>query len=193
MALAIFIIIIGILLRLLPNAPNFAPVGAIAIFAGIYLGKKWSWAIPVAMMFVSDLFIGVYDWKIMAAVYTCFIVSVFIGRIVRNINSAVEVRPQGTAEVSPRQLPSALRQLLLLASGSLAGSILFFLVTNAAVVFFGNWYPHTFAGVMQSYIAGIPFFRNTVLSDLFYLGIFAGSYEIAHYLSLKYKFSFFRK
>ena len=174
MPIAIFIIAIGILLRLIPHAPNFAPVGAIAIFAGIYLGKKWSWAIPIAMMFVSDLFIGVYDWKIMVTVYACFVLSVLIGHLLSSISYKLKAKSFNISSILPT--------IVLYSGGSLLGSIVFFLVTNAAVVFFGNWYPHSFAGLMQSYIAGLPFFRNTVASDLFYLAIFASSYELARFL-----------
>jgi hypothetical protein len=193
MPIAIFIIAIGILLRLIPHMPNFAPVGAIAMFAGIYLDKKWSWAIPIAMMFISDLFIGIYDWKIMATVYACFILSVLIGHMVARIKSVemksrhkiAEVKPRGSFEVSPRQIPRVLKLISIYAGASLSGSIIFFLVTNAAVVFFGSWYPHTLQGLTDSYVAAIPFFRNTITSDLFYLAIFSSSFELASHLARK--------
>lgn len=172
MLIAILTIVIGILFRFIPHAPNFAPVGAIAIFAGIYLSKKWSWSVPIVLMLISDFFIGVYEWKIMASVYACFIFSVVIGRVVRKIKLSLTMSP--------------LTHLTLLLSSSLLGSVVFFLITNAAVVFFGAWYPHTWQGLRDAYVAAIPFFRNTVTSDLFYLFIFTSSYEIATRLARKF-------
>jgi hypothetical protein len=61
-------------------------------------------------------------------------------------------------------------------SASLAASILFYLVTN-----FASWtsglmpYPMNAAGLMQSYIAGLPFLFNGILGDLFYTSVLFGA------------------
>jgi hypothetical protein len=65
--------------------------------------------------------------------------------------------------------------------GSVGSSILFFLITNC--VFFypasmGNLYTNDFAGLMSSYIAGIPFFQNTFASDLVYNTLLFGSFYL---------------
>ena len=52
---------------------------------------------------------------------------------------------------------------------ALAGSVVFFLVSNFAV--WAAWkdsYPMTFAGLLTSYGAGWPFFRRAVEGDLFF-------------------------
>ncbi|MFM8950576.1 MAG: DUF6580 family putative transport protein, partial [Bacteroidota bacterium] len=69
------------------------------------------------------------------------------------------------------------RQTIMVAS--LVSSILFFFVTN-----FGTWlmydlYPKSGAGLVSCYIAGIPFFKGTVMGDLFYCLILFGSYALA--------------
>ena len=61
---------------------------------------------------------------------------------------------------------------------SLAGSVLFFLVTN-----FGAWlgdpmYPQTAAGLVAAYVAGIPFFQWTVLGTLFYSALLFGGFAL---------------
>ncbi|MCA1714808.1 MAG: hypothetical protein LC715_06785, partial [Gammaproteobacteria bacterium] len=61
---------------------------------------------------------------------------------------------------------------------SLAGSVLFFLVTN-----FGTWlgssmYPQTGAGLVAAYAAGIPFFQWTVLGTLFYAALLFGGFAL---------------
>ena len=62
--------------------------------------------------------------------------------------------------------------------GALLGSILFFLITNWAVWAFGAMYPLTLTGLLESYTMAIPFFRNSLLGDLFYVGILVGSMEV---------------
>jgi hypothetical protein len=56
-----------------------------------------------------------------------------------------------------------------LVGAALASSISFFLISNFAV--WAAWpqmYPRTFQGLLASYAAGVPFFRGTAASDLFF-------------------------
>lgn len=147
----IFMIISGVVARLLPHAPNFTPIAGIALFGGVYLGKKYGIIIPLAIMFVSDLFIGFHDT--MLYVYGAFIVTGCLGIWLRNHKDAKHIL--GAAFVS---------------------SLLFFLITN-----FGVWaqgvYARDISGLWQSYMMGLPFFKNTLMGDLFYTSVFFGSYE----------------
>ena len=56
---------------------------------------------------------------------------------------------------------------------ALAGSVQFFLITNFAWLYPGL-YPHSFAGILAGYTAGVPFFWRTLASDLFYSGVLFG-------------------
>jgi asparagine N-glycosylation enzyme membrane subunit Stt3 len=67
--------------------------------------------------------------------------------------------------------------------GTLSGSVLFFLITNFAVWFFGNWYEKTFSGLGQCFYLALPFFRSSLLGDIFYVGVFFGTYELVLYLN----------
>lgn len=146
--------------RLLPHAPNLAPVGALALWAGTYLPKRWSVVMPLAVMFVSDAIIGFYNPLTMAVVYASFAAISLLGWFLR----------EGKTVYS-------------LAASSFSGSCLFFLTTNFAVWFSSNWYPHTLAGLQYCYFLGLPFFRNTLIGDFSYAAIFFGVYELARYLS----------
>jgi hypothetical protein len=149
------IIIIAALARLIPHPANFAPISAMALFGGVYLGKKQALILPLAAMFISDLFIGFDSFPMRVSVYGSFILAVLIGmRLKRHKN--------------PKYIASA----------SLCSSILFFLITNFAVWAFTNIYPKNVAGVIESYTYAVPFFRNTILGDLFYSGAFFGGYEL---------------
>jgi hypothetical protein len=159
---AFILITLGIAARFLPHPANFAPIGAIAIFSGIYLPKKWAIILPLAAMFFSDLFIGFYAWPIMLSVYVSFIIMGVIGLAVRKN-----------------------KKLSTILGGTILGSVIFYLVTNGAVWAFGSLYPPTASGLLQSYYMAIPFFRNSLLGDLFYIGVLVGAYEAS--LALLYK------
>lgn len=159
---AFILIALGIAARFLPHPANFAPIGAIAIFSGLYLPKKWAMVLPLAAMFFSDLFIGFYAWPIMASVYASFIVMGLIGLAIRKN-----------------------KKLSTVLGGTILGSVIFYLLTNGSVWAFGTLYPHTAAGLVQSYTMAIPFFRNSLLGDLFYTGALVGAYEAS--LALIYR------
>jgi len=150
--LVLSIIIAGAMLRLMPHWPNFTPIAAIALFGGTYLKRKdLAFIVPIAAMLLSDLILGFHN--IMIPVYASFLLIVALGFLLRSRVSAITV-----------------------ISASLASSVIFFLVTN-----FASWstglfpYSHDVFGLMQAYIAGLPFFMNGITGDLFFNGIFFGA------------------
>jgi hypothetical protein len=74
---------------------------------------------------------------------------------------------------------------LTVASGTLSASIIFFIITNYAVWAFGTMYPHTVNGLFQSYMMALPFFKNSVLGDMFYTGMLVGSMEAIRFIQTK--------
>lgn len=140
-------------MRLSDHAPNVTPVAALALFAGVYVSKRFGWCAPLGALLASDFFIGFYDWRIMASVYGSFFAIVAIGWIARRAMSA------GMIFIS-----------------SLSGSLLFYFITNFAVWLFSGMYPLTAHGLLSSYMMALPFFRNMVFGDFFYAALFFGSY-----------------
>lgn len=149
------LIILAIATRFMPHPGNFTAMGAVALFAGLYLGKKESLALPLAAMFISDIFIGFYRPSIMASVYIGFVLMVLIGQYLKN--------KIGVSNVI---------------IGVLSGSLIFFLLTNGAVWLFGTMYTHNLSGLIQSYYMALPFWRNEIIGDLFYSGVLIGGYEM---------------
>jgi hypothetical protein len=147
------IILFAVILRLIPHVPNFAPISGMALFGGAYLNKKYALIIPLIAMFLSDIFLGFHSAMIF--VYGSFILTGLIGLWLRKHKNVIHI-----------------------AGAALFSSLLFFLITNFGVLLEG-WYPANLSGLMQAYYFAIPFFRNTVLGDLFYTGLFFGSYELA--------------
>lgn len=150
------IITIAALLRLLPHPPNFAPIAAMALFGGVYLNKKYALILPLLALFTSDLFIGFYGAPMMSFVYGSFLLTGCIGIFLKN-----------------HKKPTVI------ISAALFSSLLFYLITNFGVWLTTPFYPKTLSGLLESYTMAIPFFRNTILGDLLYTGIFFTSYEIA--------------
>jgi len=148
------IILIAASLRLFPHPPNFAPIAGMALFGGVYFSRRFSIAVPIAAMFVSDIFLGFYSPLVMASVYGSFVLTGLIGLWLKKRKSS--------------------RNVVLAAVSS---SILFFIVTNFAV-WLGGWYPRNLTGLVECYTLALPFFRNTILGDLFYTGVFFGGYEL---------------
>lgn len=149
------LIFIGAAFRLLPHPWNFTPIAAVALFSGAYLGKKYAFFVPFLAMFLSDVFLGFYEWRLMLAVYVSFALAGLIGLVIKK-----------------RKNPGTVL------AGSLAASISFFLITNFAVWQFSFWYEKTLSGLFQCYVMALPFFRSGLLGDLFYTGILFGAYEL---------------
>lgn len=148
------LLILGILARFLPHLANFTPVAAIAIFGGIYLPKRWSILAPLTIMLISDIFIGFYSLPIMASVYLGFVASGLVGLYIRKHKSF------GTT-----------------LGGTVLSSLFFFLLTNAAVWAFGSMYTRDLSGLAQSYYMALPFFKNSLAGDLFFVSALVGGYE----------------
>lgn len=155
-----FLILLAIAVRFLPHLPNATPISAIALFGGVYLNRRLSIILPLTAMFLSDLLIGLYSWPIMLSVYGSFAIIGMLGWWLAKHRGVVTTI--GTTVV---------------------GSAIFFVVTNWAVWQFGAWYPHTSTGLLASYIAGLPFWRNMLIGDLFYVGVLFGVYEWIRYLA----------
>lgn len=153
--LAVVFVAIGASMRLLPHAPNFAPIAAIALFGGVYFSRKIGLVLPIAAMLVSDLFIGFYSPWLMLTVYASFVLTVVLGHWLKKH-----------------------KKWYAFAGSAIAAGVLFFVVTNFAVWLTSPWYAKTLAGLIQCYVMAIPFFRNTIMGNLFYVTVFFGAYEL---------------
>ncbi len=162
---AVIFILIGVSFRFLPHPPNFAPITAIALFGGVYLSRKTAFFLPVIAMFISDIFIGYYEFSLMLSVYISFLLMVFLGFWLKKRKKWYNI-----------------------GGSALLSGLLFFIITNFAVWAFTPWYPFNFAGLMECYTMALPFFKNTLLGNLFYVTVFFGAYELAE-VWIKKKFN----
>ncbi len=143
-------------LRVGPHPWNVAPVAAAMLCAGALLPRRWAIIAPLAGSLAADAVIGFDRWPITLTIYGTYLLTWGIGRIARTQNG-VALRERAAS----------------LGLGSLAGSVLFFLSTNWAVWMWSGLYPASWAGLLQSYVMAVPFFKATLAGDLLFTGFFA--------------------
>jgi hypothetical protein len=151
----ISIVLAAALARLMPHLPNMTPIAAIALFGGAYFSdKRLAFLVPLTALFVSDLALGGY-YPGMEVVYLSFGLIVCIGLWLQKH-----------------------RTVLPIAGAALAGSVLFFVLTNFGVWAFSGMYPTNLAGLIACYTAALPFFTNTLMGDVFYTALLFGGFAL---------------
>lgn len=160
--IALSLIVLAVSLRLLPHAANFAPMTAVAIFAGAVLPRKIALFVPLVAIMISDAIIGFYD--MMPVTWACFALIAFV--------SSIWLKK-----------PSVARGFAL----TIASSVFFFVITNFAVWLTSGMYAHSLNGLAACYTMALPFFRATAASDLFYTAMLFGALALALRLHLARK------
>jgi hypothetical protein len=161
LAMLVYLYVLGaILFRLLPHPWNVTPIAAMFLFSGaMFKRKRDSLLIPLAALLVSDFAV---DLLLYHAAYHWFSPFTWIGFLLIGL------------------LGWTLRgrfNWLRIGGASLTGSTLFFLFSNFGWFWTSmDMYPHNMAGLVQCYVAAIPFYRNTLLGDLAWNAIMFGSY-----------------
>ncbi|MGH9785337.1 MAG: DUF6580 family putative transport protein, partial [Terriglobia bacterium] len=131
-----------------------------SLFAGSRLGGWQAYLVPILLMAVTDpLRVMIFHPGHPAFsagtpfIYGSLLIGVWIGR--RWLQDLSVARVAAAASVV---------------------SLQFFLITNAAEWLLTATYPHTAAGLVACFVAAIPFFGNTLASDLLYSGVLFGLY-----------------
>ena len=150
----LFLLVIAVFARLLPHPANFAPIAAMALFSGAHFSRRQALILPLVAMFLSDMLIDFYGLE-MLFVYGSFVCISLLGSFLKERTNVAN---------------------LLLAS--FFSSCFFYVVTNFGVWLVGTMYTKDLTGLVDCYVAAIPFFRNTFAGDLFSVTIFFGSYAL---------------
>lgn len=147
------LVILGVLSRLVPHPWNATPVMAIGLFAGATLATRWAILLPLVIVALSDALIGWHST--VPFTWGGFLLTGMLGWWVRRHPSAERI-----------------------VAGALAGSTLFFLLSNFGVWIIGELYPRTLDGLWACYVAAIPFFRTALAGDLVYTVALFGLYHL---------------
>jgi prepilin signal peptidase PulO-like enzyme (type II secretory pathway) len=180
-SIAVVFAAIAILVKLTPHPENFACFGAMALFCGLMIRGPIHWVIPIVAMIVSDCLghltgsasVRFYYLPSMLMNYAGFAAMVGVGTL--------------ASRYLKTRLQSDLGSFSAVGLSAVIGSLAFFLISN-----FGSWldpklgYETSFAGLMSSYIMGLPFWRPTLVSDLgFSLGFYAVYQVVANVASIR--------
>jgi hypothetical protein len=157
---ALYLIGFAVMLRLLPHPANFAPIAAVSIFGGAILPRYVGLWVPLTAMMASDIFLGFH--KLIPVTWGCYLLIAL-------------------ASSTWLKKPTLVHGAFL----TVSSSVFFFVVTNFAVWVEGGLYAHTWAGLSQCYSMALPFFRNTLLSDMVYTAGLFTVYAFARQLSYK--------
>ena len=150
--LAIFLILIAATSRIINaqlHAANFVPIAAISLFSGaIIKDKRLAFLVPLMGQFLGDVFFqlfthipGFYD----------------VAGQLFNYSALIGVTALGVGMKQPKAL-TTLAYLF-------GASTLFFLISNFGY-FAGGWNGYSFAGLVKTYIDGVPFFKYTLAGDM---------------------------
>jgi len=142
---------------------NFAPMAAIALCGAAYLPTRYKFTVPLVALLLSDIVLNLhYNAPMFDALIACrYLALVVVGLLGVAIANCVSWKT--------------------LLPVSLAGSVLFYVITNAFAWLSDPGYVKNFAGLVQALTVGLPqysstpswmFFRNSVLSDLLFTGLF---------------------
>jgi hypothetical protein len=155
---ALALTILSALARLLPHPPNFTPVGGMSLFAGARLAGWYAYLVPLAMMAVTDALLaaikGTPASLVSPFVYASFLIDVWIGR-------TLLARSENPIRIG---------------SAAFLCSLQFFVVTNFAVWSMSRFYPHTPAGLVDCFLAAIPFYGRTLAGDLASTAVLFGAH-----------------
>ena len=168
----VLLVISAALYRVWDGRPfGFAPQIAMALFAGsVIKDKRFSFLVPLLSMLVSDvLYQALYSQGLtpIKGFYEGQWVNYILFTSITVIGFFIKKNKIGSIIV-----------------GSLAGAIFFYLTSN-----FFDWigggldinnqpYPKTFEGLINCFVAGLPFFRGSVWATLLFNGIFFGCFYL---------------
>lgn len=152
--IAVILVAFGVALRFIPHVPNFAPIGALALFGGAMMGRRFAIWLPLSAIIISDIFIGFYQGILFT--WLSFAAIAAFAMLLKKKNFTQKV-----------------------ALGAPVAAIIFYLVSNFGVWLTSGMYSLTFAGFINCYVQALPFFRATLLSDLLFSAVFFGAYELA--------------
>lgn len=141
--------------------PNITPIAAVGLFGGAVIAdKKYAYILPLAAMFLADLYFtlftgikGFYGID-QLFVYGGMALTTFLGTKMGNVTG---VKVLGY---------------------SLIGSFIFFVVSNFGY-YLAGWNGYAMSGLAKTFIDAIPFYKNSLVTDLMGSVVLFGTYHLA--------------
>ena len=172
--LAYLILLFAVFSRLLPHLMHGTAMGATAVGAGLLFfgsrlarASRWQIAIAVLLLAATDWWLTVYAYGYPFHVPAYVVTWLWYGAVCL-LGSTTLRRGHGALRVG---------------AAALASSTGLFLLSNGAVWLGGTMYPRSAAGLFAAYEAGLPFYRNDLLSTLLFSAVFFALPAAAHAIS----------
>ena len=155
-AIATILISLAVVTRIIPHLWNFTAVGAIFLFSTFYFkDRRIRFLIPITIMLCSDLCLYWLKGTPFAGlgIYLCLMLYIPV--------SAVLIKKVKITSV---------------ALAGISGATLFFITSNFLVWAQGGGYG---LGFIETYIAGIPFYKNAILGNIVWSTVLFGLYALS--------------
>ncbi len=141
---------------------NFTPIGAMALFGGVYFTRMKSFAFPLLALWLSDILLNrlvfygewVFFYDGFLWVYGAFALMVLVGKWMQANKSVAKF-----------------------VSSSVAIVFIHWIVTDICVWLSSPLYPLTLEGFILCLIAAIPFELNLLAGTLIYGSVMFGAFE----------------
>lgn len=136
---------------LLKDLPNIETITVVSLLAGALLGGVWTVIVGLSVVAITDIFIG--NTNILLYTWTAWAVMGALGLAARRFRR------------KPWAFSAGLTGL------GLTGNVFFYLWTNFGVWHIGDLYPHSAAGLLDSYIMGLPFLGYQLISTVVFVPV----------------------
>jgi hypothetical protein len=136
----------------MPHPWNFTPVAAALLYFGARGPRRQLW-VPFALLAASDVILTkfvyayTFSWDQLVT-WAWYAAILWLGTSLRENTNWLRI-----------------------GGAALVSSVSFFVVSNFAVWAGWNGYPKTISGLMTCYVAGVPFFRHTLLGDMLFAAV----------------------
>lgn len=142
--------------RFIPHPPNFTSLIALSFYMPAIFGRKFIPVLMICFMF-TDLIIGIHN----TVLFTWGSVLI-IGLMSIHFKNGISKR----------------------ILGSLAGAIIFYLISNFGVWILGA-YEYSLKGIIECYTLALPFFTHTVISTLVFASVIEVLIKIYYFAKVK--------
>lgn len=140
--------------RFLPHPPNFSPVMAVALFgSAVFANRYIGFTVALLAMVVSDFFLGMHST--LPFVYASMLLAAFLGNLLRENRSVLRI-----------------------VATTMAGSVLFFVVTNLGVFIMQDLYAKNLQGLGECFAMALPFFQNSLAGDMVFTAVLFSMHHV---------------
>ncbi len=150
---------------------NFSPLAAVVLCGAAFLPKRYAIAVPLAALLFTDLILN------LSGGYAIFTFGMLLRYLAFGAIFAIGLK------LRTKQARGAYNWKLF--GGAIAGTLIFYVVSNTGAWLSQPGYAKTLAGWWQSQTFGLPgfvpsilFLRNSLVGDLFFTGVFVACFAL---------------